>query len=712
MLTNEIIRRSLRVPRADGAVGDGADSAVVARQFDAVLVQLGFTASAELLAHVGSLPEGQAIDVAASAVTALRGLVGDDVEHNAYFIDFPRNVPDTVAFWAACLYEAVATHGIEPSHGWVDLLTLPKYGRYQHTHAELLAAHDELVASVGDRLTVVHLGGTLAEETAGLYATLAASVTPLGAGDLALLGRLADVAAEHPTEVPVRESRAVVNAARLSAGLPLVGVDTVVDVLRVACHASGGDLDTPTRFRSFARRERRVLLEALDRVVAGDGAGGKLGDVHRHAEIWKRLAVGLHPYEYRLPDAQAVFAVARGERTVRSLPARAEQAMRDGRVAAAATVLTAAPGLLVRSLDRLLRTGTDTDVVLAAFESVVDSVAGRVLCSVREHVDNRAAVARARVFPSRSKRAWTTVDARLPLPHEVVARVRSLVDAELARRLADVGPVVVDPAVLDVALPLSGKASEDGFAVLPRGSRTAVTGDVLRFFAYWREQRSTTDFDLSALLLDDEYRFVEQVSWTNLTALGVVHSGDLTTSAGGATEFIDVPLAEVPATRLVPQVNVYSGEGFDHVAESMFGWMLRGADQAGAPFEARTVRTRSDMRGAGRVALPAVFSRAADGTWSAVWTHLYLRGTPRFNRVETNMGTASEQVRAIVERRYLTVRYLLDLLPGPVTEWTPDLAVTEPLTEPLTYVGVTVPDGLPAGTTVLDLATLNRLVPA
>jgi hypothetical protein len=61
-----------------------------------------------------------------------------------------------------------------------------------------------------------------------------------------------------------------------------------------------------------------------------------------------------------------------------------------------------------------------------------------------------------------------------------------------------------------------------------------------------------------------------------------------------------------------------------------------------------------------------------------------------------------------VERRWLTIRYLLGLLPGPVTEWTPDLEVTEPVT----YVGITVPDGLPEGTTVLDLSTLNRLVPA
>lgn len=45
--------------------------------------------------------------------------------------------------------------------------------------------------------------------------------------------------------------------------------------------------------------------------------------------------------------------------------------------------------------------------------------------------------------------------------------------------------------------------------------------------------------------------------------------------------------------------------------------MLRDPDQAGAPFEPRTVRTRSAMRGPGRVALPIVFGRETDGRWTA-----------------------------------------------------------------------------------------------
>ncbi|MGV9363810.1 hypothetical protein [Amycolatopsis sp. NPDC003731] len=696
-----IIGHTLRVPRAAAPAGDGS---AVARQLDVVLLSVGFKADRALLGHLSTVAPGAAMDLAAAVVGAVRGLVGDHVRHNAYFKKFPRRVPDTVEFWVSCLRH---TGGGDV----VDLLTLPGYGRYQHSFADLLAAHDELVASIKDRVTVVHLGGTLEEETRALYRSLAESGTPLGEADLQLLAELAVTCGDVELEaVPVRENRAVLNAVRLAEGRPLVAVDTVVDVLRAACQASGGDvtLAEPTRFRSFRRRERRVLLAALDGVIAGNA--GKLGDVSRFAERFKRLGSYLHPYETTAyPGAREVFDVARGDRKVSSVAGRAERAFADGDVSRAAEVLTAAPGLFMRSLDRLLRQADPVDDVLAAAGTVLGSVSGRVLCSVREHLVNRATPDAARVFTTRSRRAWVAADTRPPLPREVIARVSDLIDAELSARLPAGGRLVVDPAVLDVALPLSGKASEDGFAVLPRGSRTHVEGEVLRFFTYWRQARETTDFDLSALLLDARFRYAGHVSWTNYHDGGAVYSGDLTEAPDGATEFIDIPLDSLGAAYVVPQVNVFSGEGFDDVAESMFGWMLRDRAQAGAPFEPRTVRTRSDLRGRGRVALPMVFGRDRSGTWTATWLHLYLSGSPRFNRLETNQASTSVLARGLVERKYLTVGYLVGLMRDTeVTVWEPGARPAEPVT----YVGLHRPEGLPEGSTVLTLETLNRLVPA
>ena len=210
---------------------------------------------------------------------------------------------------------------------------------------------------------MLHRGGTPRAEEQALYLELAGSRVPLAGEDLALLAALAAECAEgpQPERIPVRENRAVINKVALAGGRPLLA-DTVTDVLRLAAAVSGGDvtLETATRFRSFARPERRVIMAALDSVVRESPA--KLTDVARYAEPWKRLGERLHPHEHgQFPHAQRVFAVARGEERFPSLASRAEQAFREGETARAARRLADAPGLLFRSLDRLLRGATAAD---------------------------------------------------------------------------------------------------------------------------------------------------------------------------------------------------------------------------------------------------------------------------------------------------------------------------------------------------------------
>jgi hypothetical protein len=88
--------------------------------------------------------------------------------------------------------------------------------------------------------------------------------------------------------------------------------------------------------------------------------------------------------------------------------------------------------------------------------------------------------------------------------------------------------LVVDPAVLSLAVPPSSRSTPAGFGVMPRGSVVPVAVDRLRFVVNWRQAEFRTDFDLSALLLDDGFAPAGHLSWTNLTTLGGVHSGDIT----------------------------------------------------------------------------------------------------------------------------------------------------------------------------------------
>ncbi|WP_328745118.1 hypothetical protein OHT57_06735 [Streptomyces sp. NBC_00285] len=714
-----VIRHTLRLPCPTGPAGQGD---VMARQFDAALMSVGFKLSADALKRLSGLSGGTVLDTAVRTLDTVCEMVGDHVRHNVYFKDFPANVPDTFEFWMRCVTEALEDDKARPGvlaqlrSGVIDLLTLPSYGTYRHTYDEMLTAHDELTAAVGDRLTVLHLGGPLDDEVGALYLALAGSTTPLGDEHLADLGVLAGHCADgpQPEAIPVRENRAVVNAARLKAGSTLL-LDTVTDVLRLACALSGGDvsLQEPTRFRALSRSARRALLAGLDSVVTA--APAKVADVLTHREAFKRLGERLHPHEYpQWPGAAEVFAVARGEKKAYTFDGRVEALLGADDVAGAAELLGSAPGRLFRALDRLLRSAStqeERDAVVAAAEQVVGQVSGRVVLSVREYLHNRdQETGRRRVFINRAGRAHVVDDTRAAVPQADRERLIAALDAEIGRRLPSPERLLVDPDVLGVALPLSGRATAAGLGVLPRGSVSPVDGELLRFFVYWKQKQRITDYDLSALLLDARYDTVSWLSYTNLTEVEGEHSGDITNAPDGASEFINLRLGAVRATYIVPQVNIFSGEGFEETEESFFGFMLREGEQRGRPFEARTVRMKSELRGPGRVALPLAFRRAEDGSWHARWLHLYLKGSPSYNRVEGSQASVATLLRGIVEREQLTVGYLTGLMANggtQVASWdagsVPDV--------PVTYIGLERPEGLHPDSVVITPENLRDLIP-
>lgn len=715
---DHIIARTLRVPTPIGQSGNGSKAA---RQLDSALMQVGFKLSGELLQSLSELHPTVVTDLGHRVLSAVRKIVGDHVQHNTYFRDFPEGVPDTTEFWLSCIVDALtnpssaATVSFQlETFGMVNLLDLPRYGRYQHTYSEMVAAHEQFIPGVKDRVTVLHLGGSLKDETVRLYTSLAGSTVPLSEDDRAILAELAELCLDddQPEVIPVRENRALINSARLKVGKPLL-LDTVTDVLRLCAALSGGDVGLVEKFRftSFPRSQRRTILACLNSLVEADPR--KLSDVRRHRELWKRLGERLHPHEHaKWQHALDVFAVARGDKRVRTLMGKVEVALANDDARGAIDLLSKGPGLLLRSLDRLLRTIQPSELpkLVEAVTAGLPKVSGRVILSLREHLQNRTSSDAARVFVNRSGKSWVTEDAREPLDREVVAMFAEILDTEILRRLPEIDHLVIDDAVRSLALPLSSKTAMDGFGIMPRGSVSPVDAEVLRFFIYWKEAERRTDFDLSAMLLDENFQMVGQLSWTQLEAVGGVHSGDITEAPDGASEFIDLDLDLVRAKYIVPQVLVYSGEGFDEVEESFFGFMSRTAAQKGLPFEAKTVRMKSDLRGSGRVALPLVFIRGDDGSWSVKWLHLHLKGRVRFNQVETTKLSTSLLARAIVEREYLRVGYLLDLLARKARKVSK--APLDEISEPVHYVGLEVPESLPEGSKTVVLGNLQDLTPA
>lgn len=714
----EIVKRTLRIPRL--VVAESGDGRAMTRQLDSALMSVGFKLSKDALEYFNELNPIIVKDASINILSAVKELVGDNIKHNVYFIDFPENIPDTLEFWTELIKDALqnprsaGTVAGQLQMGYVNLLDLPKYGKYLHSYEDMVACHEELIPSFKDRITVLHLGNTLTKEVTTLYCSLAGSVIPLNEEDRGLLQRLAEVCLDssQPDKIPIRENKAIINMVRLENGAGLIA-DTPTDILRLACALSGGDatLLINTKFKSFPRRIRRALVDALDSIIKDQPA--KLADVNQYSERWKRLGERLHVYECNNREhAEDVFAVARGDKKVRSLMGKVELAFSNEDVGKAIFLLSSAPGVFFRSLDRIINAIPDKSVnsLIKTVERIIPKVSARVVLSVRQHLQNRLLPGRARIFANSKGTSWVTEDKRAPLEKTIVEKLFKVFDNDMLGRIEPLKNLVVDEAMSGVAVPLSDKNKASGFAVLPRGSVMPIDCEILRFFMHWKQHHRRTDYDLSAIMLNDNFESLGHLSYTNLRSGVNVHSGDITSAPNGASEFIDINLDKTKCKYVVPSVNIFSGESFEDVEESFFGFMERTYAQKGKPFEARTVRTKSDIRGKGRVALPLVFIRDANGKWYVKWVHMYLNGRPNFNKVEINRLSTSLLMASVVEYDYLSLSYVIDLMKQRADSYS--VYKGQKIESPVTFIGLEEPEGLPEGSTVFTLNNLQDLLPA
>ena len=410
-----------------------------------MLLGVGFAATRELLDHLSGLRPDAAMDAAVTIIAAVRELVGDHVEHNAYFRDFPKGVPDTMAFWVDCVVDALAAgdRSAFGRGGVLNLLALPPLRPLPALLQEMAAGRDAFVASAKDRMTALHLGRSLDEEARALYLALAASTVPLGEADLRLLEVLAAwcVDGEQPDEIPVRENRALVNRVRLrTTGRCSSTRSPTCCGWRAPSRAATCRWPSRPGSGHCRARSARACWRRWTVVAA---VPAKVVDVARHRERWKRLGERLHPHEYpELPHAQDVFAVARGDRTVRSLAGRVELALAAGDLPA--------PRSARCPSRRACCSAPSTACCARRPDAETDAVrrraASRACCGSRVRPRAAARPARAPAQPRATpdagpdlrqpgRRAWVTEDLRAPLDPAVVRRVDACWTTALARRL-------------------------------------------------------------------------------------------------------------------------------------------------------------------------------------------------------------------------------------------------------------------------------------
>ncbi|MFF2157288.1 TerD family protein [Paenibacillus chitinolyticus] len=457
-----------------------------------------------------------------------------------------------------------------------------------------------------------------------------------------------------PSEIPFKENAAFVAASLMKhdkAGLERIGryFKTATDVLRLAAAWSDGDvsLAEAVRYRKFTRSERRLLLGLLERCHP------ITEDMLRYKERWVRLGEILHPSEYknRFPRCQEAFEILRDNKPFTTFGGSVELAFRYGQVWTLIDLLMQRPGEFARRLDQLLRSTEQTEYVVLAFGEVAGQVSTPVLLQVKNHFARRHERAELRVFFPKGNAAkayaipYTLPEISKTACHDIV----ELCEKTLIQRFSELPPLGkthVDKRLKDYHVPFSQRSASKALHTLVRGSRVPMAeGDTIRFFNWWKEGNvdgkptGRVDIDLSAVMYDRNWEYVEHISYTNLRSskYQAVHSGDIVAAPQGACEFIDLHIPSIVdygGRYIVASLHSFTEQPYCDLPECFAGWMMRKKPGSGEIFEPSTVANKIDVTADTRIAIPVILDLVER---TVIWTDLSLTKQPHYcNNVEGN----------------------------------------------------------------------------
>ncbi len=643
-------RHKLWLPAAEGT----APPAVLATAL-ANFEFLGFTATPALVDGLRTLPEDELVHLYRTVIPVLRELVGLHVDYVPMYPNFPKQV---MLASEAELYLNALLHYFGD---WIAERILPNYEAEPRAPLPLRRL-DLRVLDLGQESEL----DTIARELAGANG----SISQTDKADLALL--LADAGERLlerlPERIPNKENLAFVASRLLDHP---IGADvlltpyfkTATDVLRLAVALSEGDvsLAKPSKFKAFPRKQRRLLLGLIERIEQPEE------DVWRRPRMWQRLGERLHPGEHaaRYPRAYAAFQSARRGPKPAGFAREAERLLVED-VDAAVAHLSRRPGELARRLDALMVRSEAPARILDRFQAVADTVSTPVLLQLAAHFRHRnEGWAHRPVFPKGlAARAVCLPNMRRPLDEAAARRAVTIAEDALRARFARLPPLGrawIDPELAELLVPFSQRSASRSLRALVRGSRLPLPpGDTARLFLWWKEGErpdgkptGRVDVDLSAVLYDADWRYLEHISYTNLRSARyrAAHSGDITSAPNGACEFIDLDLPSVAAfggRYVVMSALVFSGPAFAQLPECFVGWMARSEPGSGEIFEPRTVVDRVDLTAQSRISVPAILD-AVDRR--LIWCDLELKARPRWvPNVENNQRSMVDLGRAMVTR--------------------------------------------------------------
>ena len=610
---------------------------------------LGYTFSENLIARLQTLPLEQLTDFYHETVKNLREIVGAHREFNPMYPNFPQQV---LGMSEARLYLNAIVHYLTNR--------LPSFEK------------KERIPLLDDgSLRVVELGTV--EDFESIFTKIAASNTSVSATDKTDVQWFVehyrdDILRLMPEEIPQKENVAFIGGLLIanteeSEKFLQAKIKTATDVLRLAVAMSDGDvsLAAATKFRTFKRRERRVLLALLE------SCGNPTEDMLRWKKRWIRLGEKLHAGEFaaKFPRSFESFDIIRNDKPFETFNSKIERALVEKDTGKVIELLDTRAGDFARRLDHLLRIDEANQTqILEKFAVRAEQISTPVLLQVKMHFENRNSQKDLRTFfPKGDVAKVFAAENKLPfLNREICDEAAKICKNALLERFAKLAPLgkcYLDEKLKDYLVPFSQRSASKSLRTLVRGSRIDLPkAKVIRFFLWWKNGRERTDIDLSAALYDENFNYKDIVSYYNLKNYGGHHSGDIVDAPDGAAEFIDVDMAktvEMGIRYVVMSLNSFTQQPYCDLPECFAGWMARTHTDSGEIFEPKTVENRIDLASDTRICLPMIidlFER------KVIWTDIALKKSPLWNNVHQNLRGVSLMTKALTT---LTKTNLFDL---------------------------------------------------
>lgn len=611
---------------------------------------LGFTFSKELLEKAFHFTRDEFTAFYGFLIPALKELVGADVTYNPMYPNFPQQVAE--ASDIELFINAIV-------HYWSFGTLMPEYEKNERL--PLIDDNKMAVLSVGNH-----------DDLMTIFTNLVESKTSISEQDKEDIETIVlacpDYTVYLPDTIPLKENVAFVGKLIIEKA-PIKSADsiskyfkTATDVLRLVTALSDGDISlaSKTKYRNLRRVERRMIMDLLA------GCGNITEDLFRYQYEWIRVAEILHPFEYKKAkynNVNAAFNTLRNEKKPLMFAGKVQAAITAKDMREAATLLKARPGEFARQLDKLIRDADNPNYIVNCFKEVATEISTPVLLQVRQHfigrMENNNQPVRVFFPKGNLAKAMVIKNELSEINSNVCKNVARICREALIEQYKEkdfLGKVYIDEDFKNYLVPFSQRSASKAVKTIVRGSKLPIKEDAMavRGFIWWTNTDNTrnswdegrVDIDLSATIYDENWQYVDRVSYTQLRSAKyrAYHSGDITNGGNvngdGVAEFIDVEIDAVAknAGRYIAfQVYSFTRQNFSTLPNCRFGWMEREDVNSGEIFEPKTVEMKIDLTADSNVAIPVIFDCVER---KFIWCDMNLQNaSSRFyrNNLESNL---------------------------------------------------------------------------